>query len=110
MEELLVLLEPLMEHLSPMLAWAIGITIAFMEGIKKWDENKNFKKWYWAFGAGISAVFALFITFTMGSFSFGLFLIHFLAIAIVEAGIDIMAIKPIVKQFLPFVKKFVLKK
>lgn len=104
MEELLVLLEPLMVYLSPLLAWAIGIVITIMTVIKKWDSARKYKKWYWVIGAGISAIFALGITFVMG-FSFTLLLFHFAIIYIVELGIDIGFLKPIIKELIPLFSK-----
>lgn len=104
MEELLLVLEPLMVYLSPLLAWAIGIVIAIMTIIKKWDKERKYKKWYWVIGAVISAVFALGITFVMG-FSFILLLFHFAIIYIVELGIDIGFLKPIIKELIPLFTK-----
>lgn len=104
MEELLVLLEPLMKYLSPLLAWAIGITIAAMSIIKKWDAKRKYKKWYWVIGAALSAAFGLGITLAMG-FTFTLFLFHFVIIYIVELGIDIGFLKPIIKELIPLFSK-----
>jgi len=108
MEELLTLLAPLMEFLSPMLAWSIGIVIAIMEAIKKFDKEKKFKRWYWVVGAVISALFGLGITFVMG-FSITLFLFHFAIIYIAELGVDIGFLKPVIKELLPILKKVLVK-
>lgn len=103
MEELLTLLEPLMIYLSPLLAWAIGLVVAIMGVIKKVDEKRKAKKWYWVIGAALSAIFALGITFIMG-FNFVLFLFHFAVIYIIELGIDIGFLKPIIKELIPLLK------
>lgn len=110
MEELMLIIEPLMEYLSPLLIWMTGIVAAGMEMFKRWDkEEKKFKKWYWPIGAGASLVGSLVITLLMG-FTLPLFLIHFVFMFIVEVGIDVGVFEPVIKRFIPFLKKVLTKK
>lgn len=100
MEELLTLLEPLMEFLSPLLVWAIGIVIAVMNIIKKIDKENKAKRFYWLIGAGVSALFGAILTFIMG-FQFTLFIFHFSIIYIIQLGLDLGFLKPLIKELLP---------
>ena len=102
MEELMILLQPIMGYLSPLLTWSVGLVIAVMAGIKAWDKENKAKKFYWLIGLGLSALASVVITLTSG-FTWLLLLIHFLVIYIAELGIDMGLLKPLIKELIPFI-------
>lgn len=102
------IIQPLMAYLSPLLAWAVGIVVAAMNVLKKWDKEDKYRRYYWLFGLGMSAVASVVITLIMG-FNWPLLLVHFVVLYITQAGTDLAVWKPFIKEIVPLIAQLLSK-